>query len=116
MQVASADNIAAQPPENSRFAAPMTNESILEARKMAVPKKTRQDTEYCVRVWEAWRKHRNDNHDSAVPSLIEMEPQLMSQWMTRFALEVRKVNGYEYQPNTYMWSNALRTCQFHSRY
>ena len=84
----------------SRFAAPMTKESIQEARKMAIPKRTRQDTEYCVRVWEAWRKHRNDNLDSSVPCLLEMETQEMSHWMTRFALEIRKQDGNEYQPNT----------------
>lgn len=101
MQVSSADNnVAAQPNENSRFAGPMTDENILEARKSAIPKRTQQDTKYCLRVWEAWRKSMNANHGSSVPSLVEMEPQAMAQWMTQFCLGARKVDGDEYQPNT----------------
>ena len=31
---------------------PKTNSEVLEARKNAVPKRTRQDTEYCIRIFE----------------------------------------------------------------
>ena len=27
----------------------------------AVPKKTQQDTQYCVRLWEEWCQHRQSN-------------------------------------------------------
>ena len=36
---------------SSRFATPKINKEVVKARLQAVPKKTRQDTEYCVRVW-----------------------------------------------------------------
>ena len=73
-----------------RFAAPKSDTEVVEARKKAIPKKTQQDTDYCIRQWEAWRKHRNEQ-DSSIP---------MAYWMERFILEVRKLNGSEYQPNT----------------
>ena len=86
---------------SSRFATPKTDEEVVEARLQAVPKKTRQDTEYCVRVWDAWRTNRNA-HGSAVPSLldVDMERATLACWLTRFVLEMRKTDGTEYPPNT----------------
>ena len=49
-------------PPISRFAKPKTEQEILQARAQGVPNKTIQDTKYCVRVWEAWRDHRNHNN------------------------------------------------------
>lgn len=82
-----------------QFAAPKTDEEISEARVQAVPKKTREDTEYCIRIWESWRSNRI-SHGYIVPSILQMSPQTMSQWMSKFVVEARKVNGCEYQPNT----------------
>ena len=84
---------------SSRFAAPKTNEEVTEARQNAIPKKTRQDTDYCVRAWEAWRGNRN-LQGSPVPTLEDMDSQNLSYWLIRFVLEVRRVNSEEYQPNT----------------
>ena len=74
----------------------MTCEEIHKARKNAIPKNTQKDTNYCTRIWDAWASNRN----SSVPLLSEMDPPKLSYWMERFALEIRKVNGEEYQPNT----------------
>ena len=38
--------------------AAQNNKEIEEARKEAIHKTTRQDTEYCIRVWDAWRESR----------------------------------------------------------
>ena len=46
------------PPSKSRFAVPKTAQEVLEARDKGVPEKTRKDTLYCCRVWEAWRDNR----------------------------------------------------------
>ena len=86
-------------PKSSRFATPITDEEVVELRKMAIPKRTMQDTQYCIRQWEAWRDHRNLS-GLVVPSLCDMDTQSLSHWLTRFVLEVRKVNGSEYPPNT----------------
>ncbi len=83
----------------SRFATPVTDEEVTEARKMAVPKRTAQDTQYCIRQFESWRDHRN-LHGSIVPSLHDLDPCTLSHWLTRFVLEIRKVNGSEYPPNS----------------
>ena len=84
---------------SSRFAEPKTNSEVLEAQKNAVPKKTRQDTEYCIRVFESWRTNRNSS-GSSVASLEEIDKQSLSYWLARFVLEARKVDGTEYPPNT----------------
>ena len=61
----------------------------------AVPLKTRQDTVYCVQVWDAWAASRNEN-----TVLIDKIPPLLAEklqfWMTRFVLEARKKDGQEY--------------------
>ena len=67
---------------DSRFSKPVTDE-VFEARKIGIPKKTLEDTQYCVRIWEAWRKNRNDQGYS-IPTLVEMRPLNIAYWMTRF--------------------------------
>lgn len=58
-----------------------------------------KDTEYCVQVWKAWRESRNDSgHD--VPPILAMNSDVMAYWLTRFVLEVRRVDGCEYPLNT----------------
>ena len=54
---------------------------------MAVPKRTMQDTQYCVRQWEAWRDHRNLS-GPVVPPLQDMDMRTLAHWLTRFILEV----------------------------
>ena len=66
---------------------------------MAIPKRTRQDTEYCVRVYEAWRAYRNSS-GSAVPVLPAIDRASLAHWLVRFVLEVRKGDGSEYPPNS----------------
>ena len=79
------------PPQgSSRFAEPKTNDEVAEARKDAVPKKTRQDTEYCIRVFEAWRAYRN-SCGSTLPSTTR-DGQAHSVTLAN--------TGSEYPPNT----------------
>lgn len=87
-------------PQQSRFGAPKTEEQIELARTESVPKKTRQDTAYCVRLWNAWSKHRCETSEVHIPPLTEMDAHSIQHWMTRFILEIRKKNGDEYPPNT----------------
>ena len=46
--------------QHKRFAAPLSEEQIAEARKAAIPKKTQLDTQYCIKVWHEWRNYRNN--------------------------------------------------------
>ena len=47
---------------HSCFAPPKTDTEILCAREAGIPFKTKEDTKYCVRVWEDWREHRQQQH------------------------------------------------------
>ena len=46
-----------QVPQN-RYAPPTTDEAVTKARADSVPKKTRDDTAYCVKLWHDWASNR----------------------------------------------------------
>ena len=53
-----------------RFPSPKTNEEIRAAREAGIPKKTQQDTKFCVNVYEEWRKNREGlqhHHSTSTP-------------------------------------------------
>ena len=45
-----------------RFAPPKTEAEILEARTKGIPKKTLEDTQYCIKVWEEWCNYRRKKY------------------------------------------------------
>ncbi len=49
-EAATAPSAPAQP--TSRFAAPVSDTTVAKARIDSVPKKTREDSAYCVRLWQ----------------------------------------------------------------
>ena len=79
------------------FAAPKSEEEIKKARSDGVPKKTKQDTEYCVRLW---RQYRISATRVTIPPLEEQSRYELQKWLTPFILEVRKKDGSEFPPNT----------------
>ena len=87
---------------HTRFAAPKSEEEILQMRQNAVPLKTRQDTAYCLRVWDAWAASRNENTEliDKIPPLLRITTEKLPFWITRFVLETRKKDGTEYPPNS----------------
>ena len=46
------------PVQSLRFANPKSDKEVNEMRATAIPKKTKEDTEYCMRIWNAWWKER----------------------------------------------------------
>ena len=42
-----------------RHASPKSSEELVKAREASVPKKTREDTQWCLNVWKDWSNHRN---------------------------------------------------------
>ena len=46
---------------NQLFAPPKSEEELQRARLESIPKKTRQDTQYCVRLWNSWAQYRKQN-------------------------------------------------------
>ena len=93
----------------------------------SVPKKSREDTEYCMRIWNAWWKEkitRNETWDEVaakddkqIMPLLQMNKEVMKHWLTLFILEVRTQNRMEYPTNTlhhivcdimrYLWHNGI---------
>ena len=80
---------------NPRFAPPKTDKEIEEVGKASMAKKTREDLNYCVRVWEEWKKCRNISKETKAMTEIELNDNL-----SRFVLELRKKDGNEYPPDT----------------
>ena len=73
----------------------------MKARVESVSEKTREDTKYCVNLWEEWRNHCVQHTTATIPALLlEMTNTDLQYWMTRFIMEVRKKDGTNFLPNT----------------
>ena len=84
---------------NARFAPPKTDDEIKQLRNKGIPKKTLEDTHYCMKVWEQWCNYaRQTGRD--IPPIQTMQQTKLQQCLTSFVLEVRKKNGEEYSPDT----------------
>ncbi len=83
-----------------RFAPALTDSDVVKAREQAIPKRTREDTAYCMRVWDEWAKSRRERGNAEIQPLATMDASTLQHWLTYFILEVRKQNGSEYPPNT----------------
>lgn len=66
-----------------RFAPPKTNEEVEAARKASIPKKTREDMEYCMRIWKDWRECRGQ--PVAITTLTKNE---LDEVLCKFVLEI----------------------------
>ena len=62
-------------PRARRFAVPLTDEEVESAKKMAIPEKTRKDTQYCVRLFESWRLNCIAETGITIPSITEIGAQ-----------------------------------------
>jgi hypothetical protein len=85
---------------HTRFAPPTTGEEIQLVREERIPQKTWQDTKFCTNVCEVWREVREKTTKQKTQSLEEMNNTDINNWLSHFALEVRKQNGSEYPPNS----------------
>ena len=84
----------------TRFAPPKTSREIEGGRIDSVPIKTKQDTTYCLKLWESWREYRQNCTSETIPQLKNMTAEELTHWLSRFVVEVRKTDGKEYPPNT----------------
>ncbi len=82
------------------FAPPKTDEQVQLAREKGIPKKTKEDTQYCVSLWDAWRHYRQDTTNDCIKPLQELSHPDLQYWLSRFILKVRKKDGSEFPPNT----------------
>ena len=84
--------------EDSRFVM-CTDEEIERSVCDSVPKTTKKQTNWCMRVWHDWRAHRIKfaKSDADVPpELLKMSPDELCTWISRFIYEVRKQDKSPY--------------------
>ena len=88
-----------------KFVEPKTDEEeVSQARESAIPTKIRQDTAYCMRMWDEWASFTNGRpgtSTSYVPSPIQLaiDPPNLQYWLSHFCLEATKKDGSEFPPN-----------------
>ena len=93
--------LAQLPPPPSRFAVPMSDKAVEEAKQAAIPKKTKKDTEWCAKIWRDWSGQRNTSASvEQVPDIVNMGIVQLQRWMSRFVLEIRKKDGTPYPPES----------------
>ena len=76
-----------QPPTRP-FATPVTDEEVEDKRRDNIPKKTKQDTEHCLPLWNQWHSYRQAKTSQYIPQLEEMTKEDLDYWLSRFVLEV----------------------------
>jgi len=77
-----------------------TDAEIQLARVQGIPKKTQEDTKYCVGLWDAWRRYRLETTADTIKPIAELNRTELQHWLTRFTLEVRKKDGGEFPPSS----------------
>ena len=82
------------------FAPPKSREEVEQARRNTMPKKTQNDTQYCVGMWNEWREHKLISDGINIPAVDEIDSLTLANLLSHFILEVRKKNGDEFPPNT----------------
>ena len=85
-------NSALAQPASGKYAKPVTDDEVTKARYKSVPKKTRDDSAYCVRLWEDWAKNRQKMASVEVPPLSQLDKQGLKYWLSRFVMEVIMVH------------------------
>ena len=79
---------------SDRFADPKTNQEMEKLSKGPVVPNTEKNTMWATRVFNQWRKHRNDcatsKEEKCPENLLEApEPAKLNHWLSRFLVEVR---------------------------
>ena len=91
-----------QPSTSKRFKF-ATEDKLAEMAKGFTPQNTSKATKWSLKVLEQWKTARNQQYpNETVPEdlLKSSDPQFLNTHLSRFAVEVRKVNGDKYPPST----------------
>ena len=93
------------PTKQKRFGDPLTLDDVAQATKAAVPKKTQQDTRWCVGIWNEWCEQRPTSSSEPTPVKLcedssKISIPMLSRGLPLFILEARKLNGKRYPPDT----------------
>ena len=111
---------SSNPPTSSsrcRFAEPKTDEEVHRVRTLVVPKKTFEDTQYCFRLWEAWREHRNTTTAVQIGSNEQMSNSELQHWLNLFIQKVRKQDGSVFPPASlhHITAGSMRHLRWNGR-
>ena len=95
-----------------RCAPPMSDSKVQQAKKFAVPRRTKKDTLWCISLWKEWREARNSRSEEQIPSdICKLSNHLLQHWLSRYVLEVRKKDGMEYPPDPLY--HIVESCDFY---
>ena len=82
---------------NRVYASPKGKAAVQSARDASIPTKTKEQTEWAVKVWKEWALARNtrllSDEEPFSATFCELTVSEMDFWLSRFILEVRKKNG-----------------------
>ena len=94
-------DVTPAPPTIGRFAKPKSDTELASAIAAATPTRTKRDTNWCMNLWNEWRKQRNITSNVSIPeNICELDTPELQLNLQRFVLEVRKKDGSEYPPNS----------------
>ena len=87
---------------NRVYASPKGKAAVQSARDASIPTKTKEQTEWAVKVWKEWALAKNtrllSHEEPFSTTFCELTVSEMDSWLSRFILEVRKKNGDPYPP------------------
>ena len=85
---------------NRVYASPKGKAAVQSARDASIPTKTKEQTEWAVKVWKEWALASNtrllSDEEPFSTTFCELTVSEMDFWLSRFILEVRKKNGDPY--------------------
>ena len=84
------------------FAAPKSNKELEEARQNAKSKNMVKSSNWAVNIWKEWTTYRCEICDpmDSPPHLVICTDYQLDYWISKFILEVRRVDGQTYPPNS----------------
>ena len=99
---------------NRVYASPKGKAAVQSARDASIPTKTKEQTEWAVKVWKEWALARNTrllpDEEPFSTTFFVSEKDF---WLSRFIQEVRKKNGDPYPPQyalpAHLWFAASVT-------
>jgi len=86
------------------YASPKGEKALKATIVNSIPKKTRKQTDWSVRVWTEWALFRNTKllpgEEPFSTIFCDLTVSEMNFWLPRFVLEIRKKNREPYPPNS----------------
>ena len=97
----------AEPPTR-RFGAPRSALEIAQVEDSHIPRKTRANTTWAIRIWREWATDRLENltpvegtdFHTLFSDISKISDESIAFWLQRFVLEARRVNGENYCPDS----------------